>query len=144
VSLLNRYEKEKDMIAYCGLYCRICDYYTDKIRNSARNLLEIVRRHRELKIFAETTKAYDFDELLRGLEWLAKELGPCIGGCRGGGGWEECPLRKCCIEKGVEFCFECSEYPCDILEKFKGCTDRLNQIRDMGIEEWVKKQLGIA
>lgn len=82
---MNRYDKEKEMIAYRGLYCRTCDYYTDRIRSAAGNLLEIVGRRGEFRIFAEAARALDFDEFIKRLKWLAREPGPCIGGCRGGG-----------------------------------------------------------
>ena len=73
---------------------------------------------------------------------MATTLTPCIGGCRGGGGWKECPVRKCCIERNVDFCFECSEFPCKILEEFSPhVVDRLREIKELGIENWIKRQL---
>jgi len=49
---MSEYEKESELIAYCGIYCRLCDYYTGRIRDSARDLLGIVKKHSELKLFA--------------------------------------------------------------------------------------------
>ena len=107
--------------------------------------LEIVEKHQELKIFAEYSREFNYEDFMKGLRWLSTEIGPCIGACRGGGGWSECPLRKCCIEKGVTFCYECKEYPCKIIkEQFPRAEERLNELKKLEIEEWVKKQLGTA
>jgi len=34
-----------------------------------------------------------------------------------------CNLKKCAREKGVEFCYECSQYPCRDIENFKNEKD---------------------
>ncbi len=79
------FEKEAELIGYRGIYCRLCDYFTGEIRNVARRALEMVEKHGELKIFAEKTGAFNYEELVRGLKWMATTLTPCIGGCRGSG-----------------------------------------------------------
>ena len=136
------FEKEAELIGYRGIYCRLCDYFTGKIRNVARRALEMVEKHGELKIFAEKTGAFNYEELVRGLKWMATTLTPCIGGCRGDGGWEACPVRKCRIDRKVDFCFECSEFPCKILEESSPrAVDRLMEIKELGIENWIKRQL---
>ena len=138
---MSDYEKESELIAYCGLYCRLCDYYTGKIRESARRLLEIVEKHGELKIFAEASKAFDFDNFAKGVKWLSTEMSPCVGGCRGGGGWGECPLRKCCIKKGLRFCFECEGFPCDVVKGYRNRVEILKEIKELGVEGWIRKRL---
>lgn len=138
---MRQYEKEGELVAYCGIYCRLCDYYTGRIRDSVDNLLEIVKSHAELKLFADTTKAFDFENFVKGLEWLSNEISPCVGGCRGGGGWEDCPLRKCCIERGVKLCYECSEFPCETLKKFPKHVKELSEIKNMGLESWIRRRL---
>jgi len=138
---LSGYEKESELIAYCGLYCRLCDYYTGEIRDSARRLLEVVEKHSELRIFAEASKACDFENLVKGVKWLSTEMSPCVGGCRGGGGWGDCPLRKCCIEKGLRFCFECESFPCDTVKRYRNRVELLEELKDLGVENWIRKQL---
>lgn len=135
------YEKESELVAYCGIYCRLCDYYTGRIRDSAKDLREVVKRHSELKLFADTAKAFDFENFVKGLEWVSSEFSPCVGGCKGGGGWRASPLRKCCIERGVEFCYECSGFPCETLKKFPKRVDELNEIKKMELESWIKQKL---
>jgi hypothetical protein len=81
----------------------------------------------------------------------AIELGmqPCQG-CRSDGvgeGWcEICSYKACAKEKGLEFCYECAEYPCKDLEGFK--TDSacpyhceiygyMDTIKEVGKEAWL-------
>mgnify|MGYP002155000190 CR=1 FL=1 len=138
---LSDYEKESELIAYCGLYCRLCDYYTGRIRDSARRLLEVVEKHSELKIFAEASKAFDFEDFVKGVKWLSSEMSPCVGGCRAGGGWGDCPLRRCCVERGLRFCFECENFPCDVVRRYRNRVELLNEIKGLGVENWIKKRL---
>lgn len=36
----------------------------------------------------------------------------------------ECEIRQCALDRGVETCAECSEYPCDALEsRFESCDE---------------------
>lgn len=138
---MGEYEKEGELVAYCGIYCRLCDYYTGRIRDSAQNLLEIVKGHGEIELFANTAKVFDFGDFVKGLEWMVNEFSPCVGGCRGGGGWEDCPIRKCCIEKGVKFCYRCDDFPCEILKRYPKRIDGLNEIKRTGLEKWIKEKL---
>ncbi len=138
---MSDYEKESELVAYCGIYCRLCDYYTGKIRDSVRNSLEIVRKHGDLKLFADTAKSFDFENFVKGLEWLAKEISLCVGGCRGCGGWGDCPIRKCCRGKRLRFCFECNDFPCEVLKKYPKHIGELNEIMKISLEGWIKRKL---
>jgi hypothetical protein len=141
---MSDYEREGELVAYCGIYCRLCDYFTGEIRDSAQDLLAITEKHTELKLFAETSKAFDYDNFVEGLKWLSKEISPCVGGCKGGGGWKDCPFRKCCSEKGLSVCYECSEFPCETLEKHPERKEELTQISQLGLENWIKKRLDLS
>jgi hypothetical protein len=138
---MSDYNKENELVAYCGIYCRLCDYFTGRIRASARDLLEVANKHNELKIFADTSKAFNYENFMKGLEWLSREMSPCIGGCKGGGGWEDCPIRKCCKNKGLRFCYECDNYPCETLKRYPKRIEQLNDIKKTGLETWINKEL---
>ena len=62
-------------------------------------------------------------------------------GCRSEGAkivhCEVCPVRKCCIERGVAHCGQCRDFPCETLEEFfkifpDGGAENRNRLRDSG------------
>jgi len=84
--------------------------------------------------------------VIKGLEILSRS--GCGSNCKGGSGWHDCPVRKCCINKNIDFCFECSVFPCEMWDK-KGKLakifnvtkkKRLLEIKEIGAEEWIKRQ----
>ena len=59
-----------------------------------------------------------------------------IGGhCPGcGQGNRPCKVARCAMERGVEYCFECPEYPCEIYDHaddYDSFITHLNQKKDM-------------
>jgi hypothetical protein len=72
-------------------------------------------------------------------------------GCRSdrkGDHWSpQCKILICCVdEKGLEFCSQCDEFPCHILEEWIGGMDhhakaveKLKEMKEMGTEEWLAK-----
>jgi len=139
-------EARKNEVGYCGDYCRTCHWYTDAMRKPAAQLLELVKNHFEVAIWTNV-KGGNSEETIKGLEILSK--GACNFNCKGGSGWDGCPVRKCCMAKGIDFCFECSEFPCErnwgeksehtnifTADKIK----RLQEMKAIGVEEWIKKQ----
>jgi len=135
------YDLEKKLVAYCGIYCRECDYYTGAIAKVGKELYELLKRHSEFELFE--TIPIKYEDFLKAAEWLAN-FKPCLG-CRAGDGWSECPARMCAEEKGVEYCFECAEFPCTKLkEKLPWTIDRLKRIKEKGLEDWIKEKLESA
>jgi ribosomal protein L40E len=61
-----------------------------------------------------------------------------------------CKIRNCAQQKGVEFCFECDDYPCSIYEEGKAIIEQLphlkativNQkyIKEKGVQDWLDTQ----
>ena len=44
---------------------------------------------------------------------------------------KECPFKKCCIERGIDACSKCSEYPCkDISDYQEKYVNRSNQLEN--------------
>lgn len=129
---------EKNLVGYCGVYCRKCDYYTGSLRDAARRLLTFVERHGELRKAAEM-EGMEYDTFARFLRWLStSEL--CLG-CRAGGGWEECPIRRCAVEKGVEGCYACPEYPCILYEEHPQFKEFVETIKAVGLDKYVEESL---
>ena len=92
---------------------------------------------------------------------VAKNLGIPVEeaqcrGCRDEGGrigflgmTEPCSVYRCITEKGLDFCCDCADFPCDFLHPY---ADRASEvphntkvfnlclIKKMGLEEWARKK----
>lgn len=94
-------------IAPCGLICSRCDAYRATQENSPEKLEMVAASWRELN-HCDDIKA----------EYL-----PCDG-CMTEGGRKcfycenMCEIRSCAIEKKVNVCSECSDYPCKTVSDF--------------------------
>lgn len=74
-------------------------------------------------------------------------------GCRSdrtGHHWSpDCKILKCCVdERHLEFCAECPDLPCSILEEWAGdiqhhkqAVERLSEMKKAGIDEWLKRHI---
>ena len=141
-------KKEHQFISWCGrYYCALCAYHRGTIVSGARSLLKLVERYGSLKLIANNSNICNFDEFLRGLRWLASQREPCKG-CRFGGGWSwwpDCPVRDCCIQKDVDFCYQCEEFPCQklrtepLLERKQAIREANDQIKILGIDTHFRK-----
>lgn len=143
---MNR-EKIMADIAPCGLSCKTCFAHKDgEIRAHAAGLQEklgnfgIYAKRFETLVGDPVFKRYpEFKEMLG---FFAQ--GNCSG-CRN----EQCRLfagcgvRPCHQEKGMDFCYECAEFPCDhtgfdphLYERWVALNHR---IRKIGIEAYHKE-----
>lgn len=67
-------------------------------------------------------------------------------GCGGGAGNQGCSIARCSLNhQGIEYCFQCMEYPCekyDGIDRFDSFVTHRNQLKDMekaqklGIEKY--------
>lgn len=140
-------KKEYKYLSYCGMYnCAFCDYHKETIVKAARDLLVYVEKYNSLRLIADASKACNFSEFARGLKWLTSQNEPCKG-CRFGGGWSwwsDCPVRDCCVEKNIDFCYQCRDFPCTKLMREpmsnykKTIIEANNQIKAVGIESWMR------
>jgi hypothetical protein len=134
-------------VAYCGGYYRICYWYNGEIQEPAKRLLDLVQGQFEVAGWVNQ-KGGDSKVTIKGLEILSKSVRSF--NCKGDGGWSGCPVRKCCTEKGVDFCFECQDFPCaNWDEKGKHSNvftpekkKELLEMKEIRVEEWIKKQSG--
>jgi hypothetical protein len=119
-------------IAFCGLNCTKCDIYEAGHGNEKKR-----------------------DEIL---SWFKKERGKIFGpeqitcdGCRGPleAHWSEgCKMMLCAKRKEVQYCFECTDFPCSLLKAFasdgaahhKRTVDNLKSMKEIGLEEWIAEQ----
>ncbi len=60
----------------------------------------------------------------------------------------DCGIRACAVQKEVEYCFQCDEYPCPRLMDFRNddhphhsiVLQNLGSIRTKGIDKWLEEQ----
>ena len=121
------------MVGICGLYCGTCPNYLA----SRKNDLE------QLKKISEAT-GIPIEEVRCDGCLSDNVFAPCVKCMHG--------FRECAKEKEVDWCFECPDFPCQRLEDFKDVhivnnishhehvIDELNNMKENGIEQWVKKQ----
>jgi len=105
---------DTNLISYCGLYCGDCHGYTGRIPNLARDLRKELRSVRYDKFAAMISKA-PFGNALKNYKECYEALGMmvkfrCKKGCKNGGGPPFCKVRNCCQKKGIEGCWECTEF----------------------------------
>ena len=141
------YEYIKTRLAPCGLHCGKCFAFKDG--DIAKKSQALQNDLGEFSVYAERfvdllnkpvfEKYPDFKEML---DYFS--LAECSG-CRN----EKCKLfanckvRSCSEEKGVDYCFECTDFPCGNT----GFDEHLNQrsvninkrMKTIGVEEYYRE-----
>ena len=136
--------ENKDLIAYCGLYCGDCFSHKGKVADLARDLRKELRQAK----FERTVKGIPFKEFKHYKECY-EVLGTmvrlrCKKTCTGGGGNPFCKIRKCCQKKGYEGCWECEKFEtCKKLDSLKPIhkdahLKNLRKIKKQGINKFLK------
>lgn len=118
--------ERKELVAPCGLDCGQCEVY-------------LSREIPELKVYLIQAG-------------IPEEKLPCKG-CKPAGGVcavlpGECATYSCSVEKGLDHCSECGDFPCGILAPALDGADRLPHnlkvynlctIKREGVEAFIKK-----
>lgn len=136
--------EEKELLAYCGLYCGDCAGYSGEIADAASELQKAFTKYK----FERTANSMfskeleDFDKFCEMLQFMTQLK--CSAICRERkDGETKCEIRKCCIDKGYYACHECDDF--ETCEKLindlqnDACVKNLRAIKEMGIENWIKK-----
>lgn len=144
---MDRLVNIQDRLAPCGLHCGKCFAYTDgEIRNKSIELKKALgnfdvyaQRFVDL-IDAPVFKKYpDFKKLL--MYFSTIECKGCRKEtCRL---FKDCKVRDCYKEKGVDFCYQCSDFPCNNTgfdeHLYKRSVDINNRIKEVGIEKYYQE-----
>ncbi|MEJ2662539.1 MAG: DUF3795 domain-containing protein [Spirochaetia bacterium] len=110
--------------AYCGLYCGSCTAFLATKENRIKELADEWQRP------VEDVECHGCKS-----EKLAVY-------CR------TCALKQCARQKGLEFCFQCAEYPCPQLDEFKNSADYpyhsevydyMDMIAEHGTDYWLEQ-----
>ena len=139
--------EEKDLIAYCGLYCGDCYRYKGRIADLARDLRKELRQEKFDKT-AESMSAISFFAAFKNYSQCYELLGEmvkfrCKRTCRGGGGPPVCKIRECCRKKDIEGCWQCAEFEtCQKLDFLKTFHDdahikNLRTLKKAGIDSFI-------
>ncbi len=127
-----RTEKPGWSISICGLNCAKCDMYAaghgdEKLREE---IIEWFKNERNEVLEPEQVRC----EGCRGpieLHWSS-----------------DCKMLSCARSKRVNYCFECDDFPCGVLNAFasdgvshhKRTVQNMKRIKKIGIEEWISEQ----
>ena len=107
-------DNDKEMIAVCGLECHKCD---------------ILQATNDPKVAQEIA------------DWFKKEMNEdvkpedihcmCCKGDRAKHWSPDCWILRCCVDKkGLEFCHECNEFPCERLSQWSKGSKRYGEALD--------------
>lgn len=121
---LSRSSSNKELVATCGLYCGACGIYLATHENDSEKVLH----------YAVVLNQTFEETLCDGCGANRKSL-HCS---------KICVFIKCKREKRVDFCSECKEFPCQLLNEFKSkmphrieIIDSQNRMKEIGIENWL-------
>ncbi|HWP98759.1 MAG TPA: DUF3795 domain-containing protein [Syntrophomonadaceae bacterium] len=139
------YKEVVSRLAPCGLDCSRCaDYADGEIHQLSARLSELLKGYlRVARVRADInpilTYYPQFEEILKSLAQAA------CSGCRGNNVLcpIECVASQCTREKGVDFCFQCGEFPCSkqidphTQERWLKYNRRMKEI---GVEQFYDEQ----
>ncbi len=134
----------KEKMAPCGLHCGQCFAFKDgKIKKHSEELKKALgnfdayaQRFAELLDKPVFKKYPDFKEMLEFFTTVE------CSGCRNEKCklFKNCMVRDCYIEKKVDFCCQCSEFPCNRTgfdeHLYKRFVEINTKIKSIGIEQY--------
>lgn len=117
-------QPDKRLAAVCGLYCPACSLFIGTHEDPER--LASLAAHMGRSVDELKCDGCRSDRL-------------CFY-CK-----TECKMKPCAAEKGIDFCGECDEYPCNELKTFQverphrhELWDSQQCIKEEGYEEWFR------
>ena len=140
------YQEILDHLAPCGLSCAKCFAFKDgAIGHHAEELRRLMGN---FAVYAERFSAFrpqfqDYPAFKRLLDYLAEH--GCAGCRKGECIWPDCGVAACYREKGMDFCFQCEEFPCDrhnfdphLAKRWEAMNRRM---REMGVAAYLAETL---
>ncbi|MFC1904926.1 DUF3795 domain-containing protein [Chloroflexota bacterium] len=122
-----------ELVAICGIYCGTCPSYLAWQENDVEQLERRAQNH-GISIEDVHCNGCRSDKVML----------PCIE-CRFG-------FRKCAREHKVNWCFECTDFPCQRLRDFRDVhfeygishhehlIEEQQYVKEHGIDSWIAKQ----
>ena len=139
--------KDEDLVTYCGVHGGTCARWHGftQFRKFAAYLAEIADGHGFQHWMPQAVKEFDYAEFRKGLDFFSRDNTwlVCRQCCRGGDG-PQCRIRDCCRQHGVDLCFECGEFPCDVVRDHSALLQRAKRYEELGRTEWLWEQVELA
>jgi len=138
--------EDKNLIAFCGLYCGDCINHKGEIADLARDLR---KKLREAKFGRVSHGLSNFFKEFENYDQCYEVLGAmvklrCNRTCRSEGGPPSCKIRSCCQKKNIQGCWECEEFEtCGKLDFLKLVHEdahlkNLEKIKKQGIDAFLE------
>jgi hypothetical protein len=135
---------DKNLVAFCGLYCGDCANHNGEIADLARDLRKKLREEKFDKVADVLSPFFkefkDYDQCYAVLGGMVKLR--CKNGCHGFRG-RTCGIGICCMKKALNGCWECGEFEdCkkfDFLKTIHGDANlkNLRVIKKKGVEAFI-------
>jgi hypothetical protein len=126
-------------VTYCGLYCELCAQ-RGRIPAQAEALRASMDKEGYPFWGADFPNFKPFWEFLTDLT----DRDNACPGCRAGGGFPRCEIRKCAEARGVEVCARCEDFPCEKIEAFSRVYPTLIsdglRLKRIGLKRWLAEQ----
>ena len=142
-----KFDDIKNKLAPCGLHCGMCFAFVDgdikkaseRLKESLGNFDIYARRFVELLNEPLFKKYPEFKELLS--YFASVECNGCRKeSCKL---FQGCKVRACHLEKKVDYCFQCSEFPCSntgfdqhLYTRFIAINTRM---KDVGVKKYYEE-----
>ena len=117
----SKVKTEDSLLGYCGLYCGACPNY------QKTNAVEPINLKKD-----------NFYEPCEGCNSEIKTT------------WcSDCEIMKCNKKKNFRVCYECEDFPCEIMNKFinddkypyhKEVESKMKLLKEVGLDKWLKLQ----
>ncbi len=138
--------ENKNLVAYCGLYCGDCFIYQGKIADLARDLRKELRRSKFSRFAGMISKYFkpykNYDTTYEVLGMMVRLR--CKRTCHNGGGPPSCKIRSCCVKRGIDGCWLCDEFEkCTNLDFLRAVHDdahikNLKILKRKGIVQFIR------
>lgn len=139
-------------VAPCSMFCSTCTgCQYGEISHHAKELLHYLEGHQE---FLDKNLKKEYRHKLEEFKAFQKKLKkyayPKCGGCRNGGATgcsiKDCMILECSKKHQVDFCAECSDFPCDKVNEsiYKKTTidkwlEGNRKIQEIGIQKYYEE-----
>jgi hypothetical protein len=140
------YQAILDKLAPCGIDCERCVAFArGRVKNLATELTTALEGFENMapRVVDRVPALAEYERFVEILDFFAQAT--CAGCREGGSELPFCAARTCFREQGVDYCFQCTEYPCDrntypenLTRRWRSANDGM---REVGVELYYRQSL---